>query len=192
MTMELSEGTQLSIAQQLRIPVEEVKEAVKAAMGDDLVALNHLWRTCYLAAVQGNTEAQVLTLRIAEFRNDVTQHYRTHRYPQDVEASTESPPAAIRTAWQILAGNSGHVAQTLVDIALHGENEGTRVTASIAILDRVGLGRVDRSEVAIHLLDAAAPPEGGGPVAAGDVVRKRLEAIHARKAIVVDQDEEKV
>lgn len=188
MTMELSEGTQLAISQQLRIPVDEVKDAVKAAMGDDLTALNHLWRTCYLAAVQGDADAQVLTLRIAEFRNEITQHYRTHRYPTDVQPSDEIPTAAIRSAWQVLAGNSAHVAQTLVDIALHGENEGTRVTASIAILDRVGLGRVDRSEVAIHLLEASSPPDGSAAVTAGQLVRNRLALIAARKATVVDQD----
>lgn len=194
-SLHLAGASAEQIGVALGMSPDDVNQAVSAELelrqpgavedlATELERVNALWRTIYTKAVQGDMEAGALALRLADYRSDLQARAGTVRPPSP---PLEQPHQAVRTAWQVLAGNAPHVAQTLVDIALHGKNEGVRVTASIAVMDRVGLGRVERSEIAVHLLDSSVP-QGDAPIQAGQLVRSRLAAIAARKTITVDAD----
>jgi hypothetical protein len=197
MVIPLSEVVTEQIAQTLHLPVDEVSSVIQAAVADDnqIDALTTLWRAVYLQAVQGNIEAQGLALRMFQFRAELVARAATMSPIALPAPPVDAPPAAasIRNAYAILAGNAGHVAQVLVDIAKFSTNDGTRVTAAVAILDRVGISRVERSEVAVHLLDAsvAAGQTVQGSTTAATLVRQRLHAIAARHQAdpeIVDAD----
>jgi hypothetical protein len=157
----------------------------------ELERLSALWRGIYAKAVGGDKEAVNLALRIGAYRNELQARARTRRPADDPlpEPPTEqTSSASVRTAWSILAGNAPHVAQVLVDIARYSPNDSARVPAAIAILDRVGIGRVERSEVAVHLLDssaAAVDAVDGVPTGPAALVRQRLAALRARAEITV-------
>lgn len=157
----------------------------------ELERLSALWRGIYAKAVGGDKEAVNLALRIGAYRNELQARARTRRPADDPapEPPTEqTSSASIRTAFGILAGNAPHVAQVLVDIARFSPNDSARVPAAIAILDRVGIGRVERSEVAVHLLDssaAAVDAVDGVPTGPAALVRQRLAALRARTEITV-------
>lgn len=190
------------VAEVLDIEPDEVQELVDYAVNevatarksdaeplepDDLLELerlNSLWRVVYPKAVKGDLDAQSMCMRISGARKEV--HRRTQHVavpdPKDV------PPAvSVRTAWQILAGGAPAVAQSLLDIAVHGKTESSRVTASVAVLDRSGISPVARSEVAVHLLDASLPEDNGGQLTASQVVRARLDAIRDRQLETVSK-----
>jgi hypothetical protein len=152
----------------------------------ELERLSALWRGIYAKAVGGDKEAVALALRIGAYRNELQARTRTRRGADDPAPeppAEQTSSASIRTAWSILAGNAPHVAQVLVDIARYSPTDSVRVPAAIAILDRVGIGRVERSEVAIHLLDSSVANDPGADGAA--LVRQRLAALRARSAATV-------
>lgn len=195
-SLHLAGASAEQISTALGIPIQDVKAAISDELAarqpgttpdlaQELERVNALWRAIYTKAVSGDAEAGVLALRLAQHRADLNARAGTVRPP--AVPPLEQPHVAVRTAWQVLAGNATHVAQVLVDIARYGSNEGSRVTAAIAVLDRVGISRVERSEVAVHLLDTSATAETGTQQA-GALVRKRLAAIAARKATVIDAD----
>lgn len=196
-SLHLAGATPEQISGALNLPVTDVNQAISDELAarqpntqidiaQELERVNALWRAIYTKAVSGDANAGILALRLAQHRADLQARAGTIRPP--VDTPLQSPHVAVRTAWQVLAGNSAHVAQVLVDIARYGSNEGSRVTAAIAVLDRVGISRVERSEVAVHLLDTSATQATQGKVPQGALVRQRLAAIAARKATVVDAD----
>jgi hypothetical protein len=90
-------------------------------------------------------------------------------------------PADIQEAWRIMAAGSANVAQVLVDIAEDPDSPaGARVQASMAILDRVGLGA--RPEIVVRTVpaeyDAASQSTDMGKSPA-QIVRERLTELAA-------------
>ena len=197
LSLYLAGATLHQISRHYDISVQNVKQVVDTELahrqpgtpGDDALELERLtalWRGVYGKAIGGDQEAAALALRIGTYRAELAARTRTRQHPDDPTPAPPpdvTPTAAVRTAWSILAGNAPHVAQVLVDIARFSPNDAVRVPAAVAVLDRVGIGRVERSEVAVHLLDQSAAAAAGpdsGVTAASALVRQRLAAIRAR------------
>lgn len=89
----------------------------------------------------------------------------------------------IRQAWMILAGGAPAVAQSLVDISVHGKSEIARVQASVAVLSRVGLP--ERVDVGVRVLPDFGEDEELASVSAAELVRSRLEALHVARHLHV-------
>jgi len=90
-------------------------------------------------------------------------------------------PEDIQTAWKILAGGAPVAAASLVDIAENGKSEMARVTASMAVLDRVGLATPkERPSVTFAVIPKEAQEYGiTQQISAAEVIRDRLKALGA-------------
>lgn len=203
LTLHLAGFSDQEIAAQLQTPEPVVKAQIShelhvrhpdtpATLAAELERVSALWRPMYVKAIKGDTEAMQLAVRLSQYRSILAARAGTTKKPDPAHTGL-APTVAVRTAWQILAGNAPAVAQSLVDIATSSPNDGARVTAAIAVMDRVGIGRVERSEVAVHLLDHSAQqldPDNAdnAPSSAAQLVRDRLKAIAARHPSPGDDD----
>jgi hypothetical protein len=90
-------------------------------------------------------------------------------------------PEDIQTAWKILAGGAPVAAAALVDIAENGKSEIARVTASTAILDRVGLATPkERPSVTFNVIPKEAQEYGiTQQLSPAEVIRARLKELGA-------------
>lgn len=85
-----------------------------------------------------------------------------------------TPVENIQNAWKILANGAPAAAAALVEIATYGESEAARNQASMAILDRVGLGA--KPELTVRVVPAEYDDRhtSDGGLSPGEIVRKRL------------------
>lgn len=92
---------------------------------------------------------------------------------------TTGGPEDIQTAWKILAGGAPIAAAALVDIAENGKSEMARVTASTAVLDRVGLATPkERPSVTFNVIPKEAQEYGiTQQISPAEVIRNRLKAL---------------
>ena len=86
----------------------------------------------------------------------------------------EAELGEIRSAWQVLARGAPAAARTLVELSQGARSEFVRAQASVAVLDRVGLG--PQSTVAVDIGAV------GGPGGALDAGRAAAEVLAARMA----------
>ena len=84
----------------------------------------------------------------------------------------------VREAFHTLAKGAPEVAKALVDVAVNGKSEIAKVTAGVAVFDRIGLpAKVDIGLTATHLVGVVDTP-GTQTV---DTVRARLAQLRAQQ-----------
>lgn len=87
--------------------------------------------------------------------------------------------AEIQRAWRILAAGAPKMAAALIDIAENGQSEYARVTAAMAVLDRIGLGaQLEVGITSTQLLGVST--EGESQIRPADAVRARLRLLKAQ------------
>lgn len=99
---------------------------------------------------------------------------------EDPVERTRRELVTVRRAWSVLAEGSVPAAASLVALATGARSELVRVQAATAVLDRVGLGKVEGVVVAdvSSALDAGAG-QGGGGASAALVLASRMRALQA-------------
>ena len=88
-------------------------------------------------------------------------------------AQMEGSLGQIRAAWHILAQGAPAAAETLVELSGGARSEFVRAQASMAVLDRVGLGTVEAVVVENHL--------DGGDGGQADLQRSTARAVLAAR-----------
>jgi hypothetical protein len=94
--------------------------------------------------------------------------------------------AELRTALSILCGGAPAVAQSLVEIAVHGKSEMARMYAAQAVLDRVGIAPKMDIGVRVSLADDEDSIMSGPRPS--DILRGRLSALEQSGFTVIDGD----
>lgn len=83
----------------------------------------------------------------------------------------------VRDAWAVMAAGAPAVAAELVRIAQEADSEFVRVQAATAVLDRVGLGKVDGHVV--RMVGEDGGTDGTAGRSAASIVAARLAALEA-------------
>lgn len=117
-------------------------------------------------------------------------------YGSDPKVRTEAPmggPLDLQRAWQKMAGGAPVVVDVLYHIALHSENDSTRVQAALGILKMGGFGQNDVTvRVVPAQFDQAAGLDDGKASAAQRIEDRFAKLREATYAVTVDEDDSEV
>lgn len=92
---------------------------------------------------------------------------------------TRREARTIRRAWSVLAAGSVPAAESLVNLAVNARSELVRVQASTAVLDRVGIGKVEGVVVADVEGALAGEIDMGAGGGAAAILAARMRALSA-------------
>jgi hypothetical protein len=178
--------TDQDVATLIETELERRNPNTPGSIALELERVTALWRSAYAKAVGGDNVAQRMAMSLSQYRMRLlNQADRSRRN------STVSPggPTDIQQAWTILAGGAPAAATALLDVATNGRSELARVTASTAILDRVGLVGKPEVQIAVVPADVLEASRSEITDSLADVVRNRLKAL-APAAIAPFEEEE--
>lgn len=176
-SMQLSESDTAVIAKVMKVSVEEVDALMARSLLDDEDALSLLWRSVYMAAVEGDSEAKRLAHVVGAWKLEMRERLKA-QLPVP-EKTSETPGQTVRRAAGNIAGATVTAVSALELIARRGRSESARVAAARAILDWAGLAGAERLEVTW----ANEQPDDNGSSQLNQlaILRARLQKIHDAK-----------